>query len=109
MPRERYVGLIEACLAAGWEPSIQLIEGDGKPGSGPPGRPDMPTVHYFDLMETFGFHIELSCGPDLEDGSYARFKRQLAYMAHLARTWDGATEPIRYAFPQVPEDFHPPA
>ena len=41
-------------------PSIQLIEGSGKPGSGPPGAPDMPTVHYFDCMEIFGFHVEIA-------------------------------------------------
>ena len=107
VPREHYVELIDGCLAAGWVPSIQLIEGDGKPGSGPPGRPDMPTVHYFDLMEALGFHIELSCGPDLAGGAYARYKRQLAYACHLSRTWDGITEPIRGAFPKVPDDFQP--
>ena len=108
VPRERYGELIEACLAAGWVPSIQLIEGDGKAGNGPPGNPDMPTVHYFDLMEEFGFHIELSCGPSLEGGAYAKYKTRLAYMAYLARTWDGVTDPIRYAYPQVPDDFSPP-
>jgi hypothetical protein len=100
VPRERYVELIDACLATGWVPSIQLIEGDG-------GNPDMPTVHYFDLMEKFGFHIELSCGPALEGGAYVQYKRRLAYMAHICRTWDGVTEPIRYARPSVPEDFEP--
>jgi len=105
VPRERYVELVEACLAAGWVSSIQLIEGDGKPGSGPPGNPNMPTVHYFDLMKEFGFHIELSCGPELEGGGYAKYKRLLSYMGHLSRTWDGITEPIRYAFPGVPDDF----
>ena len=89
VPRERYVELIDACLAAGWVPSIQLIEGDGKPGHGPPGRPDMPTVHYFDLMDQFGFHIELSCGPALADGAYAQYKRRLAYMAHLVGLLSG--------------------
>jgi len=105
VPRDRYVEVIKACLAAGWVPSIQLIEGDGKPGNGPPGSPDMPTVHYFDLMEEFGFHIELSCAPPLEDGAFANYKARLAYMAHLCRTWDGVTEPIRYAHPVVPDDF----
>ena len=42
-PPEHYVEIVEACLDAGWIPSIQLIEGDGKPGSGPPGKPNMPT------------------------------------------------------------------
>jgi hypothetical protein len=105
VPRENYVELIDSCRAAGWAPSIQLIEGDGKPGSGPPGNPDMPTVHYFDLMKEFGFHIELACGPNLEGGAYAEEKRWHAYMCHLSRTWDGVTEPIRYAFPEAPDDF----
>ncbi len=105
VPRERYVELVDACFAAGWVPSIQLIEGAGKPGSGPPGNPDMPTVHYFDLMSEFGFHIELSCGQNLEGGAYGKYKRLLAYVGHLSRTWDGVTEPIRYAFPKVPDDF----
>ena len=71
----------------------------------PPGNPDMPTVHYFDLMEEFGFHVELSCGPPVEEGAYAKYKTRLAYMAYLARTWDGTTEPIRYTYPDVPDDF----
>ena len=107
VPREHYVELIDACIAAGWVPSIQLIEGDGKPGNGPPGRPEMPTVHYFDKMEEFGFHIELSCGPFLQDGGYEKNKTRQAYLAHTARAWDGVTEPIRYAYPEVPEDFRP--
>ena len=28
VPREKYVELIDACLACGWVPSIQLIEGE---------------------------------------------------------------------------------
>jgi len=107
VPREHYVQLIGECIDAGWVPSIQLIGGDGKAGNGPPGHPNMPTVHYFDFMAEFGFHIELSCGPALEDGSYAKFKTRLAYMAHIARTWDGVTDPIRHAYPEVPDDFTP--
>ena len=44
---------------------------------------------------------------DLEGGEYAEEKRWHAYMCHLSRTWDGVTEPIRYAFPDVPDDFQP--
>jgi hypothetical protein len=105
VPREHYAALIDACFAERWTPSIQLIEGDGKPGNGPPGRPEMPTVHYFDLMQEFGFHVELSCGPTVADGAYAAHNTRLAYMAYLARNWDGVTEPIRYAYPQVPNGF----
>lgn len=109
VPREKYVELIDACLAFGWVASIQLIEGDGKPGSGPPGRPDMPTVHYFDLMKEFGFHVEMSCGPGGtgKDGEsrVVAAKRQAAYNCYISKTWDGKTDPIRYAYPKVPADF----
>ena len=30
VPRDRYAELINACLDAGWTPSLQLLEGDGK-------------------------------------------------------------------------------
>lgn len=102
VPRDRYAELINACLDAGWTPSLQLIEGDGKSGNGPPGQPDMPTVHYFDLMREFGFHVELSCAP-AEEGGVGN--NGIAYMAHLAENWDGVTDPIRYEYPKVPEGF----
>lgn len=104
-PKEKYVELVESCIAAGWVPSIQLIEGSGKPGDGPPGHPTMPTVHYFDLMKEFGFHIEISMGPFEKDGGMQKSKRQGAYMCYLSKTWDGKTEPIRFENPKVPADF----
>lgn len=104
VPQDHYVELVDGCIAAGWVPSIQLIEGDGKSGNGPPGRPEMPTVHYFDLMKEFGFHIELACGPP-SGPKYEANKRSQAYMCYLCKQWDGKTDPIRFANPQVPDDF----
>ena len=80
-------------------PSIQLIEGSGKPGSGPPGSPDMPTVHYFDCMEIFGFHVEIAMN------SAGRDDRGRRWSKHLAATWDGSTDPIRVSAGPIPDDY----
>ena len=98
-PPEHYVELVDACIACGWLPSIQLIEGDGKAGSGPPGRPDMPTVHYFDTMDAFGYHIELSMGSRSGGARGHAFQQ---HMAQLVKDWDGKTDPIRGAYPKIP-------
>jgi len=66
-----------------------------------------------DIQKPMADYLAIGIGPwffitkDRMDRWDAREKRWHAYMCHLARTWDGITEPIRYAFPEVADDFQP--
>ena len=57
----------------------------------------MPTVHYFDCMEIFGFHVEIAMNSADDRGR--------RWSKHLAATWDGSTDPIRVSAGPIPDDF----